>query len=242
MHNTNIRNKFHILWGKVLITFLLSTGTLNVFAQRNFEMNLPNYDDKWIHYGFLIGVHRSYYKLDYSDKFLNGDLDSIRSIQTPARVGFDLGFIVNMKLGKLFDFRATPQVAFYEYKLEYEFTDGNKIDQLVESTVVEIPLLFKYKSIRWNNFRVYLIGGLNPTIQASGNKDDQEERKLQTAEFNLNGELGFGFDFYFPLFKFAPEIRFSRGLLNLLREDKFGYSDGIGSLHNNVVTIYLLFE
>ena len=83
---------------------------------------------------------------------------------------------------------------------------------------------------------------MNPAIQASGNKDDEEERKLQTAGFNLSGEFGFGFDIYFPLFKFAPEIRFSKGLLNLLQEDKFGYDDGIKSLRANVVTLYLNFE
>ena len=242
MHTTHFWNKFDIYGYKGLITLLLICSVNSVFGQKNFDTNLPNYDEKWIHYGFLIGVHRSYFKLDYSEKFLTGGLDSMRSIQTPARVGFDLGFIVNMRLGKFFDFRATPQVGFYEYKLQFEYTDGSSIDQLVESTVVEIPLLIKYKSIRWNNFRVYLIGGLNPAIQASGNKDDEEERKLQTAEFNLNGEFGFGFDIYFPLFKFAPEIRFSRGLFNLLRDDKFGYSEGIGSLNTNVVTLYLLFE
>jgi hypothetical protein len=205
-------------------------------------MNLPNYDEKWIHYGFSVGVHRSYYKLHYSEKFLNGQMDTLLSIQTPSRIGFDLGFILNLRLGKLFDFRITPQVGFYEYKLEYNYTDGNRINQLVESTVVEFPLLFKYKSIRWNNFRVYLIGGVNPAIQASGNKDDEEERKLQTAGFNLSGEFGFGFDLYFPLFKFSPEIRFSKGLLNLIRDDNFGYREGIGSLKSNVVTIYLNFE
>jgi hypothetical protein len=81
-----------------------------------------------------------------------------------------------------------------------------------------------------------------PGIQASGNKDDEEERKLQTSDFNLSGELGFGFDFYFPLFKFSPEIRFSRGFVDMLRYDRFGYSDGLSSLRTNVFTIYLLFE
>jgi hypothetical protein len=242
MYTTHFWDKLNLYRLKGLIIVFLILCINNTYGQKNFDINLPNYDEKWIHYGFLIGVHRSYYNLDYSEKFLSGGLDSMRSIQTPARIGFDLGFIVNLRLGKLFDLRATPLVGFYEYKLEYNYSDGTQIDQLVESTVVEIPLLVKYKSIRWNNFRVYLIGGLNPAIQASGNKDDQEERKLQTAGFNLSGEFGFGFDLYFPLFKFAPEVRFSRGLLNLLQEDKFGYSEGIGSLNTNVVTFYLLFE
>jgi len=242
MDTTHIRYKLNIFWQKGIVLGLLMLCTVPTFGQRSYELNLPNYDEKWIHYGFLLAVHRSNYNLSYSEKFLSGEMDSLRSIQPQPKVGFNLGFIVNMRLGQFFDFRVTPQVGFYEYNLEFNFTDDTQINQLVESTVVEFPLLFKYKSIRWKNFRVYLIGGLNPVIQASGNKDDEEERKLQTAGFDMNGEFGFGFDIYFPLFKFAPEIRFSKGLLNILREDKFGYSDGIGSLHTNVVTLYLLFE
>jgi len=227
---------------KGIIIFLFILSFDKVFGQQNMEINLPNYDDRWIHYGFLMGVHRSYFNITYSDKFLNDELDSLYSILPPPRVGFDLGFIVNMRLGKFFDFRVTPQVGFYEYVVEYNYTDGSQVNQLVEATIVEMPMLIKYKSIRWGNLRVYLVGGLNPTLQASGNKNDREERKLQISDFNLNGEFGFGFDFYFPLFKFSPELRFSRGLLNLIEEDQFGYSDGIGSLKTNVLTLYLLFE
>jgi len=242
MHTAHIWNKFNLHWHKGVIIILLILVGNQTFAQKNFAVNLPNYDEKWIHYGFLLAVHRSYFSMDYSEKFLSGSMDSLASIQPQPRVGFDLGFIVNMRLGQFFDFRVTPKVGFYEYNLEFNFTDGSQINQLVESTTVEFPLLFKYKSVRWNNFKVYFIGGLNPAIQASGNKDDEEERKLQTDGFNLSGEFGFGFDIYFPLFKFAPEVRFSKGLLNLLQEDKFGYSDGISSLHTNVITIYLNFE
>jgi hypothetical protein len=216
--------------------------SIPTFSQKSMEKNLPNYDDRWIHYGFLMAGHRSQFQIKYSRNFIRDQLDSIHSILPPARLGFDLGFIVNFRLGQFFDFRVTPKVGFYEYMVEYNLINGSKINQLVESTVVDIPLLFKYKSLRWNNTRIYLIGGIMPGIQASGNKDDEEERKLQTSDFNLSAELGFGFDFYFPLFKFSPEIRFSRGLLNILREDRFGYSEGIESLRTNVFTFYLLFE
>jgi len=225
--------------GLILVFMLFS---LSVSAQRSVETNLPHYDERWIHYGFLVGGHRSHFQLKYSKSFTQGRLDSIQSILPSSRFGFDLGFIVNMRLGEFFDFRVTPKVGFYEYKLEYNLITGDQLKQLVEATVVDIPLLFKYKSMRWTNTRVYLIAGVMPGIQASGNKKDENERKLQTADFNLSAEFGFGFDLYFPLFKFSPEIRFSRGLLNLLREDQFGYSEGIESLTSNVFTIYLLFE
>jgi hypothetical protein len=189
-----------------------------------------------------MGFHRSYLNIDYSQKFIHHQLDSIKSIIPPPRFGFDLGFIVNLRAGEYFDLRTTPKAGFYEYKVQYNFKDGKQIDQLIESTLVEIPILLKYKSIKWGNSRIYIIGGFMPGVQASGNKNNNEERKLLTSNFNLNAELGFGFDFYLPLFKFSPEIRFSRGMRNLLKPDQYGYSEGIAALNSNIFTLYLLFE
>ncbi len=242
MHTFNLWHKFNLLGRKALVLYLLLFTLSPSWAQKSKEINLPNYDKRWIHYGFLMAGHRSHFNITYSKKFTDNKLDTLQSILPPPRLGFDLGFIINLRLGQFFDFRVTPKVGFYEFMVEYNMTSGNQINQLVESTIVEMPLLIKYKSRRWTNSRAYLITGLMPGVQASGNKNDEEERKLQTADFNLSGELGFGFDFYFPLFKFSPEIRFSRGLLDMLRTDRFGYSAGIGSLKTNVFTIYLLFE
>ena len=58
MHTTHFWNKFIIYGYKGLITLLLIFSANSVFGQKNFDINLPNYDEKWIHYGFLIGVHR----------------------------------------------------------------------------------------------------------------------------------------------------------------------------------------
>ena len=239
----NLWDKFYLYWVQVVIILLfLGTRAVPAAAQKSKHENLPYYDERKIHYGFLMGAHRSYFDITYSGKFINRSLDSLESIMPPPRLGFDLGFIVNLRLGEFFDLRTTPKVGFYEYMLEYNFTDGTQLNQLVESTLVDIPILIKYKSVKWGNSRIYIIGGLMPGIQASGNKNDTEERKLQTRDINLNAELGFGFDFYLPLFKFSPEIRFSRGISNMLREDLFGYSDGIDRLSTNVFTLYLLFE
>ena len=242
MHSINFWHKFYILGRKGIAIVFLVLVSMEAFGQLSTEMNLPNYDKRRFHYGFLMGGHRSYMKIEYSQDFVDGNLDSIYSILPPQRLGFDLGFVVNYRLGELFDLRTTPKVGFYEYLIEYNFTDGSKINQLVEATIVELPILVKYKSIRWKNTRAYVIAGVNPALTASGNKDDFEERKLQVKDFNFSGELGFGFDFYFPLFKFSPEVRFSRGFLNLLDEDQFGYSDGLKSLKTSVFSFYLLFE
>ena len=136
-----------------------------------------------------------------------------------------------------------PKVSFYEFPVDYNYTDDHTDPQLIEATYVEIPILLKYKSERHKNFRVYFVGGVAPGFEVSGKKrKEQSDNRLLTKEFNVNMELGFGIDMYYQLFKFSPEIRFSKGLLNLLSEDEIGYSEGIESLKMNVVTLYLQFS
>ncbi|WP_262922895.1 hypothetical protein [Hymenobacter cellulosilyticus] len=44
------------------------------------------------------------------------------------------------------------------------------------------------------------------------------------------------------MFKFAPELRFSHGLSNLLVPGKDVYSRSLQSMKSNTVTLYLNFE
>ena len=42
---------------------------------------------------------------------------------------------------------------------------------------------------------------------------------LNLKSFDLSLEIGFGSDIFFQLFKLSPEIRYSRGLINLLKNN-----------------------
>lgn len=221
----------------------LSLEANSVFSQGAFQYNLPFSDSKWLHYGFSIGLHGSSLQLKYSEKFVTGQMDSVHSIMPDNAFGFSLGFITDFRLHDQFNVRILPKVSFYEFPVDYNYTDGTTDRQLIEATYVEFPVLLKYKSERHKNFRVYFVGGVAPGLEVSGKKrKEQSDNKLITEDFNVNMELGMGVDLYFPLFKFSPEVRFSKGLLNLLKEDKYGYSDGIESLKMNVFTVYIQFS
>lgn len=206
------------------------------------SFNLPNYDQRKIHYGFLIGLHSSSFRLQYNEAF--DDSLAIHSIQPQQSSGFSLGFVVNFKMAQYLDFRVTPTVGFYEFKVDYNYLDRPSEVQSVEATNVEIPLLFKYKSVRRNNLRVYVVGGAKYAFEASGRKNrESEEDALFITDTNLSFELGFGLDMYYPLFKFAPEIRFSRGLSNVINFDPANrYTSTVQRLAINTVTLYIQFE
>jgi len=243
MQISNLWHKLNIHGAKIVLLLLLLCVCFVSNAQRRTAQNNPNYDNRFLSYGFLIGVHTSSYQLKYSDNFVN-NLDSVYSITPKWSGGFTLGFIVNLKIADYLDIRLLPQVSFYEHLLEYEFLDTPKIEELVETTVVEFPLMAKYKSARRGNTRMYMIGGIKPGIEASGKNDIDEisEDNIDIKTFNLSLDVGFGFDFYYPLFKFSPEIRFSKGITNMLGSKDNPFGLGIDRLNTNTITIYFLFQ
>lgn len=250
MHIADIWNKLDLHSGKVILLFALAIGFAGPsYAQKKVnwvKRNNPNYDQRKLTYGFLIGLHSSTYQIKYSDKFVTPEFDTVYAIQPQWSPGFVLGLIVNYRIGDFFDLRLTPGVAFYEHRLNYLYKEKGKprIDeQLVETTMVEFPILLKYKSERRGNVRMYMIGGVKPAIEASGKKNiDNSVASLEVKGFSTNLDIGFGFDLYYPLFKFSPEIRFSRGITDILDNNRNTYGQHLKSVNTNTVTIYFLFQ
>jgi hypothetical protein len=243
MQDTNILYKFYIHRLKIILTLCLIANVLLCEAQRTrwVQRNNPNYDDKKLTYGFLMALHTSNYQVDYADQFITQQLDTVHSVNPIWSSGFSLGFIVNYRLSEFLDLRLTPQVAFYEQSVRYQYTDETFTDATVESTMVEVPLLLKYKSERRGNIRMYMIGGVKPAFEASGRKEQTKE-ELELKGTNISIEAGFGFDLYYPLFKFSPEIRFSRGLIDILGNTTNEFGQPLTRVNTNTVTVYFLFQ
>lgn len=245
MQLTYIWNKFNLHRYKVIVVGVLMTCALQSEAQKTrwVEKNNPNYDNKKLTYGFLIGIHSSIFQIKYSDRFVTRDLDTVSAVLPSWSQGFSLGFIVNYRLTDFLDVRLTPEVAFYENRIRYQFTNGVPVDEAVENTIVEFPILLKYKSERRGNIRMYMIGGVKPGIEASGKKNiDQSKPSLEVKGTHLNLEAGFGFDLYYPLFKFSPEIRFSRGIVDILNNRTNEFGQPLQRVNTNTITLYLLFQ
>ncbi len=242
MQAINIGNKLHLHRRKVVVLILVCFG-LNATAQNNPSDNLINYDDQWIHYGFLIGVHSSKYMIKYSDTFVSPAMDTVHSIVPGNLGGFKLGFIANMKISQYLDFRGSLTVGFYENDLLYRFTDETDIRELKDATMVEIPLLLKYKSVRRGNFAMYMLGGLTPSFEAASRSSREDvTEKLELKGWNMAFEIGGGFDIYYPFFKFSPEIRYSYGLRNMLTGEPNQFSQGLDRLSTQNLTVFVTFE
>lgn len=250
MHTISFWDKLYLYCPKILGIIIFSffgIGTLAAQAPKIKTINLPNSDERWLNYGFLIGGHVSGYQTRYSPAFVDSlrapfdNMDSVTAIESKYRPGFSLGFILNLKLAEFLDLRFLPQVVFYEHEVLYSYENQSPNSQILEATQVEFPLMLKYKSERRGNSRMYLIGGINPSFEAKGKNNQEGEEKLNLKDTNVALEFGFGIDIYNQFFKFSPEIRFSKGLTNLVKHDNT-YDLGLDRVSMNKVTLYLQFS
>ncbi len=238
----------------LIILFLVFYG-FNAVAQYKEpkHKNLPNYDYKRLHFGFSIGLNVMDFSIIKDDDFLNTtNIDEIYSIENEPHVGFSLGPIVNFHLGEYFDFRTLIILTFGQRNLQYHaIVSPNLPNKLIElhtmklsSTYMEFPLLLKYKGKRNNNFRPYVIGGVNPKYDLSSRKKipDEEMPKIRLNKFDFSGELGAGFDFYLMYFKFSIELKYSIGLTNSLVYDKTQYTSSIDKMTSNMWLLSFHFE
>lgn len=244
MQATYFWNKLTVYRNKIVLICMLVLA-INVQGQsfKWARQHNPNYDERKISYGFMIGIHTSAYQVKYSDKFVTPSLDTVHSVMTPFAPGFSLGFLVNLRLNNDLDLRMMPKAGFYDHTLEYNYTDETRQTQLTETTMVEFPILLKYKSMRRGNVRMYMIGGFTPSIEASGKNDIKSSNEvLDIRQTNLTLDAGIGFDFYFPLFKFSQEIRFSRGMANMLGPDPSSFKEPLTRVNTNTISVYFIFQ
>lgn len=246
MLSVNLRHQFAVRGRKIVLAlFALVLCSLSANAQmfRWARQHNMSYDDRTLTYGFSIGIHTSSYQLKYSNKFVTKQLDTVQSVQPIFLPGFSLGFLVNYKLNPFLDLRVMPKAGFYAHKLYYYFTNAPAQSQLIETTLLEFPLLLKYKSVRRGNVRMYMVGGITPSFEMSGKNDiGNSYAGLSIQKRNLSLEGGIGFDFYFPLFKLSQEIRFSRGMVNMLGSDYTVYQAPISRLNTNTISVYFIFQ
>jgi len=233
---------------RILIALLLFAGMCsNVQGQKKQIENLYNYDLQVLHFGFLLGVNSFDFVAKPIPNFYG--IDSLYNITSEPALGFSLGIVSNLHLGDNFDLRFLPTLSFGERSMVYQIKD-NALDsiiekrKLVESTLMEFPLLLKFKSARYVNFRTYLIGGIKPTIDlASQDKVDSKGEKLLKLKRNdLHYEVGVGFDFYSQYFKFSPELKLAFGMRDHTIQENTIYTVGLDRISSRALYISFTFE
>lgn len=230
---------------KIILSIFLIVLIVGVDAQRKKVLNTPKYDLDQLHFGFTVGLNSMDFNI-YNDKNIVL-FDTVYSVNAIRQTGFNLGIVSNLRLMRFLDLRFLPGISFGQRNLEYLVMGSNgfyRKTMKIESTFLEFPFLLKYKAKRINNYRPYLLAGLNYRLDlAARGKIKEEDRPMILLErHDLYYELGFGVDYYLPFFKFSTEIKYAVGLANVIRYDPTQYAFAIEKLVSNMVIVSFHFE
>lgn len=232
-------------------------------AQR-YKFNLQKHDVRPYHFGFILAATSMDFSIATDPDQIGlvytnfsgsqeGESKSLYSVNSSSKIGFTVGIVGNYKLAQHFDLRFVPSLSFGERKLNFTFnhnpmgSEPNLITeyQTINSTFAEFPIHIKYKSNRAKNFRAYVLAGLKYSIDISDpyyELNAKTETGFELETYDLLYEVGVGFDFYFPFFKFGIELKSSFGTKELLIPSDNIYNNGIQSLKSKLFQISLTFE
>lgn len=194
----------------ILLCFLTVSTAM---AQEPRIQNRPYLDQRFLHYGFFIGLNMM--DMEVTN---NGYIDPETGEQWYTEVdsyqpGFTVGVLGELRLNKTLGLRLLPAIHFGQKHLVFhEQTTGRDTTQNIKSTYFTLPLNLKVAAPRYNNFRPYVTLGAAPAIDLTVKKHGA----LLTERFDCFLEVGMGCDIYLPYFKLIPELKFSFGLLDIL--------------------------
>ena len=201
--------------------FSLFGSVTAVQAQTRKVMNRPYIDQRRFHYGFLAGVHLQDIELEQ-----NGFMDESGNqwfAETPNyEPGFSVGILGEFYLTQHLALRIIPSMHFGTKNLIFRNDfNGERQYQTIKSTYFSVPINVKFAAERFNNYRPYIVAGIDPMLDLTVKK--QKQYLLTNTDCYL--ELGMGCDFYLPFFKFIPEIKFLYGLSNVINKDRSDLTD-----------------
>ncbi|MCD8177831.1 MAG: PorT family protein [Tannerellaceae bacterium] len=194
---------------KALLIIFLANICLLVAAQREAVKNQPYADLYAYHFGFHIGIH--FQNLALFPVIHHGEEEYTTEI--PGYIpGLSVGLIADKRLSQWFNLRITPTVHLGSKTFHTKSRSSNRIQQTsVYSGYLQLPVDMKYSSLRINNYRPYLIGGVYGLFDTGGKLKDN----IRTGRYDFGLTIGTGCDIYFRRFKLCPELRFCFGLYNV---------------------------
>ncbi len=240
-----MNQRISIIYFTVLFLLFSLTGFQSCYAQQMKVKNLEKYDNQLMHFGFLLGINNTDFKVTRSSELYKSD--SALIVEPDGLTGFNLGIVSDLQLSNNFDLRFVPDLAFSQRNLNYQIINPGKapikVIKKIESTFIEFPLEIKFKSNRINNYRIYVSGGFKYMIDlVSQAKVENNQQLVKLKKKDYGYFIGFGIDCYMPLFKFSPEIKMFQGIPNVLQNDQAIYTTSLSSLKSRVFTVSLLFE
>ncbi len=242
----------HLLRRKItILAFVFFSVPATGIAQLRERLNLPDHDEKKIHFGINLGFNRSHFSFTHHvPTFLQQD--SIMVIESINSTGINLAWLVNLNLSEHFAIRTYPvNLTFTEKAFEYNLPTPDSPEgesfvtqKKVQSITLTLPIQLKFQSDRIENFRVYMMAGIKGEYDLASNAGARKaENLIKLRRFDYGAEAGIGFHFYFPMFVLTPEIKMGWGIGNLHSRDvNLKFSNTIDKINSRIISFSLTVE
>lgn len=232
--------------GTILIIFLLLFSSS--FAQKEKPENYKRFDEKLLHFGFMLGANTSSFNL-YQKTNAFQDY-GLKSLTVRPSAGGQVGIVTTLKVGTpVVRLRFIPTLSFQERVLNYTFMIDDTTDLLneerINSTNLDFPLMFQFRTLRVNNFASYVLLGAQYSLDLQSQEDDTQDFNdpfIKIRQHDWQGQIGAGIEFFAPYFKFGMEVKFSHGFRNSFVPDNTFISDPILKTYNRVWWFSIIFE
>ena len=228
-----------------IVLFLLSIGC-NIFAQKQKVRNQPYADQKLYHFGISVGMNVQDVILNNSG--LQTDNGEVWFATIPDySPGFSVGLLGDLYLNPFMNLRFNPILHFGDKKFEFvENGSKKRYKASIRSNYLYMPLDLKFRSVRLNNYRPYVMAGVYAGIDLGR----QADMAIYMKSMDYGITVAIGCDFYLPIVKVAPEIRFSFGLGDIITHDRkdltdlslLKYSNAISQGKTRMISVVFNFE
>ena len=207
--------------------------------------NLRSFDERPLHFGFLIGFNTMDFRVYNSGV---KDVDGVVRYGEVVHLkpGLNIGIVTSYRLRKDLNLRFLPGISFGQRDIWFIDEHGVKeeVPLQIKSTFLEFPLLLKYNALRMHNAKPYIIAGVNARYDLAKNKQDG----LLLNSLDGYIEAGAGVDLYLSYFRLSIELKTSIGLVNMLNPDGTGdildqhYTDALDGLKSRLFCLTFYFE
>ena len=244
----------------LIILLLTCLATAQMTAQDRKVQNKPYIDLRPLHFGIHVGMNLQDIELQNVGPQLITLEDGTTMQQTIVtdadkwNAGFSVGVLADLRLSNHLNLRISPTMHFGAKHLTFHnLTDldpegfPHEETQDLKNTYISFPVDMKFSAQRWNNYRPYLIAGVNPMINLTGKDQDF----IRLKRFDTFLEIGLGCDLYLPFFKLIPELKFCYSLTDaldhnhandLMDTNKRMYANSVTSGHTKMIVLTLYFE
>ncbi len=245
---------------RTLLLVVCGVVAVAAVAQERKPQFKPYIDLRPMHFGILVGLN--FQDVEFQNvgpqQIVHDDgtvtTETVVCDQDTWNPGFSVGVLADLRLSAHLSLRLSPTMHFGAKHLTFrhlEELDENGQPAIhtqdMKNTYISFPLDLKFSAERFNNYRPYVVAGINQLINLSGK--DQDFIQLKRADTMV--EVGLGCDLYLPFFKLIPELKFCYSLTNSLNKkhadeltdvNRRVFANAVSSAQSKMIVLTLYFE